>query len=103
TVPSASLAFAVRVIVAPAEKVEPSVGPVKLTVGGITGPAPRIAENKLRRPPDATIPLHWASGSALASNKDLMPSAVSAELTLANNAAAPATCGVAILVPLAYA
>src|SRR5262245_49572200 len=99
-VPSASLAEAVTVIVAGAVKVAPFEGEVTLTVGGTSPPASRAARYAFSRPPDATMPDQPATGSALFMSSVLMPAGVRLGFRPLTSAATPATCGVAMLVPL---
>ena len=88
------------VVVAGAVNVAPLTGDVRLTVGAMSPPASRAARYAFNRPPDATMPDQAGSGSTLFMRSVLMPAGVRLGFKPLTSAATPATCGVAMLVPL---
>src|SRR5262245_20929603 len=96
--PSLSLALAVTVIVAPAENNAPSAGAVSDTLGGRLA-QPRMARSTFKRPLVDRIPVNAGSTSTELRIAVFTCAVVSAQLER-TSAAAPATCGVAIDVPL---
>src|SRR5258708_3567494 len=97
--PSASLAVALSPIDAGAVNVPPSTGCVNATTGGRLGAQLLIARSTFSRPPVARIPVNAARVSTVL-NIVFLSCEVLREHWERTSAAAPATCGVAIEVPL---
>jgi hypothetical protein len=100
TLPSLSVALAVTAMAGGTVNVALSSGAAMLTAGGRSPALARAAAKMFRRPPDATNPTHCPERSTPLSSNDLAALTVKSGFWAKSRAAAPATCGVAMLVPL---
>src|SRR4030095_7728939 len=102
-VPSLSLAVASIGTDAGAVKVDPSGGWVRATDGAAFVVFASAARYTFRRPPDATRPGQGPTRSTLPSSSDLTALTDRLGCCAMRSAAEPATCGAAMLVPVALA